>query len=190
MRPLLPLLLLMCLFTALGCNNRSDDDITMFEEEFGEGELTARIDGRAFSGRVAWAEREENIDGLGLSTLVIVGGDVWGEEDGEAIGIVFFVDRTELPASGSFSMEGECLTKDVPCLEAAYGFSDRDGDIDAAFVSDEDTPGSMVNLTYEIYDRVEGPAIRGSFDMVLVSDDDPSILMEITDGKFDVYFDE
>ncbi|MBB4079620.1 hypothetical protein GGR28_002245 [Lewinella aquimaris] len=187
MKTLFPLLVLLFLFLGTGCvNNLTGDEIDEFEEEYGEGELSARIDGRSFRGRIAWAEKGENVDNSGLSALSIIGGDIRNDEDGEAIYIVALFESPTVPASGSYSMNEDCFDNDIPCVWGAYGFSYQDGEIDATFESDDSSPGSLVNLTYETYERDEGPALRGTFEMVLVSADDADVTLRITDGKFDV----
>ena len=46
------------------------------ELELGEGDMSARIDGRDFNGRIAWAERLEDTSGIDLSVLRIIGGEI------------------------------------------------------------------------------------------------------------------
>ena len=71
-----------------------------------------------------------------------------------------------------------------------YGLSDRSGEIQTNFEADYVIPNSRGNISYEIYDRGDRMAVRGTFDLVLVSDEDEDVTMRVSNGTFDAPFQE
>ena len=160
------------------------------ELELGEGDMSARIDGRDFNGRIAWAERSEDTSGIDLSVLRIIGGEIRGEEDGEAIALVLLFGSATVPSTATARLSEDCLDNGEPCIAAMYGLSDRSGEIQTNFEADYLIPNSRANISYEIYDRGDRMAVRGTFDLVLVSDEDDDLTMRVSNGTFDAPFQE
>jgi hypothetical protein len=182
--------LVFALFLIAGCAKEALEltDPGLFDGS--DGELSARIDGRRFQANAAFALHEDANITDSLSVLQLIGGDIRNEDNGEAIVLYLFLGQDDLPAAGSYTMDGDCKWPYGDCLGGAYGLSLGNGDIQQTFLAEVDDPGAAASLSYTTYEKDGRAAIRGTFSMRLISEEDGTTTMEITNGEFDILLSE
>ncbi len=170
----------------LGC---SENTIAEFVTE-SDGGVTASVDGRTFESDESYAVFKRAEDPNGLSTLEIGGAIGIVPSTDETITISFLYRGDELPEVGAYTYNPltDCFTTDDVCLLGTYvQYDDEDvSNVEVIYTIYEEYAESTVNVIVEAYyDGENGPAMRGTFSMVLFEDDQGGRLT-ITEGEFDV----